>query len=72
MPLFYQPTNEQIRDFAQDYFLKKITCPDYRLGQAWENYFDPPYELNLFHLDDVRARHKIETVYQIELSNYGI
>jgi len=66
------PTGPEIQKFAQDYLLKKIQAPDYRLGQAWENYFNPPYELGLFHLQDVQARHKIETIYGIELANYGI
>lgn len=72
MPLYFSPTAQQIHEFAQDYLLKKVAEPGYRLGQAWENYFDPPYELGLYYLDDARARDKIETVYQIELAIYGI
>lgn len=70
--MLFKPTEEEIHEFARDFLLKKLQTPDYRLGQAWENYFDPPYEFNLFHLSDVAARHQIETIYSIDLSDYGI
>ena len=70
--MLHRPTEDEIRKFAQDFLLKRLQTPSYRLGQAWENYFDPPYDLDLFYASDDTARHRIETIYSIELSDYGI
>ncbi len=70
--MLYKPTEQEIKAFVQDFLLKRMQCPDYRLGQAWENYFDPPYDFSLFHLSDVVARHKIETIYAIDFKDFGL
>lgn len=70
--MLHKPTEQEIKAFAQDFLLKRMQCSDYRLGQAWENYFDPPYNFNLFHLSDDAARHKIETIYAIDFKDFGL
>ena len=70
--MLHNPTDQEIQDFAKDFLIKRMQCPDYRLGQAWINYFNPPYEFNLYNVPDWVARHKIETIYSIDLGDFGL
>ena len=70
--MLHNPTEQEIKAFVQDFLLKRMQCPDYRLGQAWINYFDPPYEFHLYNVSDEVARHQLETIYAIDFKDFGL